>query len=233
MAGPRGILFDKDGTLFDHDATWAGWVADLLHRLAEGDGDQAARLGAAVDFDFEARAFHTHGLAVQGTLDEIADALARHLPVWAPAHLRDHLYVAAEDVVPVGAVPLAPFLAGLQARGLALGVATNDGYAPAMAHFERTGIAHFFDFVAGADSGHGAKPHPGMCLAFAEALALPPDACVMVGDSPLDMAAGRRAGMLTVAIARTPAEHATLAPLADTVVASIAELPAWLDRIAG
>ena len=33
----RGIVFDKDGTLFDFAATWEAWAVAFLLRAAEGD----------------------------------------------------------------------------------------------------------------------------------------------------------------------------------------------------
>ena len=226
----RGVLFDKDGTLFDFDATWTAWADRLFRDLAHGDTAQAAVLGAAVGFDTGRQVFAAESLAVQGTPAEIAAALTPHLDGWSDQAIVNHLNGAAETIVPVGVVPLAPFLADLRARELMLGVATNDAYSPAMAHLAAAGIADAFDFLAGADSGHGAKPAPGLCRAFAEAMDLAPEAVVMVGDSPHDMIAGRRAGMRTVAVAPDAAARQALTPLADAVLASIAELPGWLDR---
>ena len=84
------------------------------------------------------------------------------------------------------------------------------------------------DFIAGCDSGHGAKPQPGQLLAFAERIGLSPDRIVMVGDSTHDLIAGRSAGMQTVAVLTGLAEAAVLAPYADAVLPDIGHLPAWL-----
>ena len=32
-----GLLFDKDGTLFDFQATWSGWFLNVLAQLSQGD----------------------------------------------------------------------------------------------------------------------------------------------------------------------------------------------------
>ncbi len=69
------------------------------------------------------------------------------------------------------AVPLAPLLAALAATGLKLGVMTNDTEFGALSRTcSKAGIDRHFDFVAGFDSGHGAKPAPGPLLAFARAV---------------------------------------------------------------
>ena len=74
----------------------------------------------------------------------------------------------------VEAMPLVPLLDRLLAAGLTLGLATNDFGGPARSHLERAGILDRFAFVAGYDSGHGAKPEPGMLAAFCAATGIPP-----------------------------------------------------------
>jgi hypothetical protein len=39
--GIEAILFDKDGTLFDFEASWADWMAETIVRLARGDAGLA------------------------------------------------------------------------------------------------------------------------------------------------------------------------------------------------
>jgi len=229
MAAIRGILFDKDGTLFDFHATWSAWAQVFLCDLAADDPAQAAVLGRAVGVDIESGAFDPLSPVIAGTPGDIAARLLPHLPGLAPAALIARMNRAAADAPMRAAVPLAPLLDDLAARGLLLGVATNDAEAPARAHLDAAGITARFDFIAGFDSGHGAKPGPGPLLAFADAAGLAPGAVVMVGDSRHDLVAGRAAGMITVGVLTGPAPEAELAPLADAVLPDIGHLPGWLD----
>ena len=128
----------------------------------------------------------------------------------------------------VEAAPLGPLLDRLLAAGLTLGVATNDSEAPARAHLARAGVLDRFAFVAGYDSGHGAKPGPGMLEAFCRTTGLAPRACAMIGDSLHDLESGRAAGMATVGVLTGLAGRADLAPLADVVLPDIGALPDWL-----
>jgi phosphoglycolate phosphatase len=129
------------------------------------------------------------------------------------------------------AVPLRPLLAALRGQGLRLGVATNDSEAPARQHLANHGITDCFDFISGYDSGHGAKPGPGMCLAFARQLGLEPARVAMVGDSRHDLEAGRAAGMRTIAVLTGIARHDELEPHADVVLADIGAIPDWLSGL--
>ena len=106
---------------------------------------------------------------------------------------------------------------------------TNDSEEVARAHLGQAGVLRMFDFVAGADSGFGAKPAPGPLLAFADQLNLEPGRVVMVGDSPHDLHAGRAAGMATVGVLTGIAGADDLAGLADVILPDIGHLPDWLE----
>lgn len=223
----EGILFDKDGTLFDFNATWVAWVETLIGRWAADDVALAAALAGAVGFDRGARAFHPSSVVIAGTPYDVAEVIAPVLGV-APGTLVDRLNAESAAAPMAEAVPLRPLLERLRGHGLRLGVATNDGEAPARAHLAAAGVEELFDFIAGSDSGHGGKPAPGMCLGFAAATGLAPARVVMVGDSTHDLHAGRAAGMQTVGVLTGLAGAATLGPLADAVLPDIGHLPGWL-----
>ena len=44
MSRADGILFDKDGTLFDFHATWSVWAHGVIHDLSKGAPDVMARM---------------------------------------------------------------------------------------------------------------------------------------------------------------------------------------------
>ena len=223
----RGVLFDKDGTLFGFQETWAPWAASLLRDLG-GDGPRAAALAAALGFDLAERRFLPGSPAVAGTLADQVAILLPHLPDWTAEGLRDHLTRSAADAVPVPAADLTALLSDLRGRGMRIGVATNDGAFPARRHLEGAGIAALVDWMAGYDSGHGAKPEPGMLLAFARETGLEPAEIVVVGDSLHDLHAARAAGMVGVGVLTGTAPRRVLEPHADAVLGTVGELPDWL-----
>jgi phosphoglycolate phosphatase len=227
-----GLLFDKDGTLFDFRISWGRWAAGFLASVATGP-DHAARLGRAIGFDAASLTFAPDSPVIAATAADIAAALAPHLPGLSVADLTDLIDDTAGAAPMSEAVPLRPLLAALRAQGLKLGVATNDSEAPARQHLAAHGITDCFDFIAGYDSGHGAKPGPGMCLAFAQALGLDPARVAMVGDSRHDLEAGRAAGMRCVAVLTGVAGRQDLAPHADVVLPDIGAIPGWLSGLGG
>ncbi|SFT66898.1 HAD family hydrolase [Sedimentitalea nanhaiensis] len=226
----EAILFDKDGTLFDFGATWEVWAQALLLRLCTQDADRAAAAGWGIGFDMKACRFLPDSIAIAGTAGQVAEALAPHVPDLSVAQVLAMLNDEAERTPQVEAVPLGPFLDRLRGLGLKLGVATNDAENPARAHLGAAGVIDRFDFIAGFDSGHGAKPGPGQLLAFAKAVGVAPHLVAMVGDSSHDLIAGRSAGMVTVGVLTGIADAGDLAAFADVILPDISHLHAWLGR---
>jgi phosphoglycolate phosphatase len=212
----HGLLFDKDGTLFDFAQSWGQCMALILGALTEDEGKQN-HLG--------------NSLFIAGTVAETASVMARHLPNHTEkgiiALIRS--FAVQSKMVPV--VPLVPLMQVFRSLGLKLGVATNDNYDTARSHLSVSGLLPYLDFVAGADSGFGAKPETGMLLAFANEMALEPSHVAMVGDSHHDLLAGRSAGMMTVGILTGIATENELKDLADVVLPDISVLPEWLSQL--
>ncbi len=224
----KGILFDKDGTLFDFHTTWGAWAATFFLDLAGGDRQRAGEMARPLGYDFQTCAFQKDSVIIAGTPEEVTAAIIDAVPNWAEADIIRHINKVSSDVPQAEPVPLRPLLKGLRARGIRLGVATNDAQAPTQVHLAKAGIAELFDFVAGFDSGFGAKPDIGMQRAFCAAVGLRPAECLMVGDSEHDLISGRRAGMAVAAVLTGMADHDDLAPLADVVLDNIGGIPDWL-----
>ncbi|WP_111732019.1 HAD family hydrolase [Roseovarius amoyensis] len=228
------LLFDKDGTLFEFHATWSAWAHELIDCLAGGDPARGLAVAEAMAFDSTTGHFHPESPIIAQTNREAAECIACGLgsadgppDIAALEALMTELAARAPLAPPV---PLVPLLDVLRARGLILGVMTNDSETAAHAQLQTAGVAAHFDFIAGFDSGFGAKPDPDPLLAFARVHRLNPARVAMVGDSAHDLIAGRAAGMQTLAVLTGVAGHDDLVSLADAVLPDIGALPGWLDR---
>lgn len=228
-----GIVFDKDGTLFDFSATWTPWAKRFLTSVTGGDVGLAVNIGDAIGFDYLNEVFDPVSPVIAGTPDEIAELILPFFPDRDATALAIEINTVAEEASMAEAVPLAPLLDELRGRGLVLGLATNDAEAPARAHLGAVGVLDRFAFVSGSDSGYGGKPQPGQLLGFCEQTGLTREQVIMVGDSTHDLIAGRAAGMIAVAVLTGIAEQAELSPFADVVLPDIGHLPAWLDARGG
>ena len=233
----RAILFDKDGTLIDFDATWGPAAYEVMRALAGEDEPAFAELARVSEYVLEERRFLP-------TSPLVAGSSASYGPLWAQALGRApslDLYREMDDLFghfglrslsPIGRP--ADLARMLVERGLRVGIATNDAESSARRQADALGLLPHLHFIAGYDSGFGAKPHPGMVLAFAEECAVRRDEVALIGDSLHDLEAARAAGALSIAVLTGPlgpAARAELEPHADHVIGSIEELPALLDHL--
>ncbi|MCB2102809.1 MAG: HAD family hydrolase [Rhodobacterales bacterium] len=235
-----GVLFDKDGTLIDFDVTWAPAYRAGAVFLTGGDEALADTLLAATGWNADEATHEPGSMLAAGTVMEIVTAWTRLMP----AHRRpaDPLNVLSERVDAVfervAGLSVKPFtdlpalMARLRARGLAVGLATNDSVAGARSTLGPVNAIDCFDFFAGFDSGHGHKPGPGMVHGFCDAMGLVPHRVMVVGDSLHDLRMARAAGAgAVVGVLSGTGAPATLAAEADNLIPDINHLESLLDRI--
>lgn len=223
------LLFDKDGTLFDFAATWNEWTENLIRDLSQGQEQVVRDLAEVLGYDLSTGSFRPDSIAIACANTEIAAAMAPVVGHMTVAEIELHLATSAASANLTEAVPLVAFLDDLLARGKVLGVMTNDAEISARSQLERAGVLGHFAFIAGYDSGHGAKPDPDPLLAFCREVGIAPARTAMVGDSRHDLQAGNAAGMRRIGVLTGLALHEDLAPLADVVLPDIGHIPAWLD----
>lgn len=227
----RAILFDKDGTFVDFNATWGPAIESAMRTMAAGDADAFARLCSANHYDPARR-------RLAPTSPFIAEASADFALRWADAlgvAMTSEFHRRMDGLLDAGALahaePIgdpADVFATLRAMGYLVGVITNDTEAGARAQCAKLGLADLVDDVIGYDSGHGRKPGPGQILAFADRHGVPPAAMMMVGDTTHDLHAARAAAVTAIGVLSGFAGRETLAPLADHVLPDLMHLPAFL-----
>lgn len=226
----KGIVFDKDGTLFGFHSMWALWCHNVLVELSPDNEQRRFELGAAVGYDTRENKFAAGSVIVNGAASESNQIWCDLLPdksllqIESVCQRQMQLLPAA---IPVTNLEI--LCAGLKANGIALGVATNDFESVAVEQLAQINATSLFDFICGFDSGFGAKPEPGMILGFCEKTEIEPSQVAMVGDSCHDLDAGRAAGVgLLVGVLTGPASRSELEELADVVLDDISQLPEYL-----
>ncbi|WP_422022503.1 HAD family hydrolase [Roseibium sp.] len=223
----KAILFDKDGTLLDFDATWATPQEQAAAFAANGDELLTKRLLAAGGMDPGTRKTAAGSLFAAGNALEIAEAFINEGARRSLEHLTSVL-----DRIFLEGMQKAKLLPGLETSlhelhnaGYILGVASSDSEASIAAFLRTTGVTDLFSFIAGYDSGHGHKPGPGMVKAFSGTTGIPISQIAVAGDNThdLEMAASAGAG-LKIGVLSGTGTATDLSPLADLILESCADL---------
>lgn len=230
-----GVLFDKDGTLIDVNATWVPIYREVLQKLFATDVAGAEAVMAKAGYDPATGKFRAGSLLAGGTTRQIAQAWWPELSgpeLDAKVHHLDHDYthIVRDRLMPL--MPLEPLLTELRSMGLKLGVATNDSHVSAKAHMAHVGVIEHFDDIIAADTVPVAKPSGDMIRKFSALTGLDPASIAMVGDNHHDMEEARNGGAgLAIAVLSGNAGHEDIAHLADYTIDSVADLPALLRSL--
>jgi len=230
-----GVLFDKDGTLIEVNATWVPIYREILKDLCATDDAGAEAMMQMAGYDPATGKFKAGSLLAGGTTRQIAATWWPELKgeaFEARVHRLDHGYthLVRDKLTPL--MPLEPLLAELRAMGLKLGVGTNDSHASATAHMTHVGVIQHFDDIIAADTVPVPKPSGNMIVRFAQITGLPASAIAMVGDNHHDMEEARAGGAgLAIAVLSGNAAHEDIAHLADYTIDSVADLPALLRSL--
>mgnify|MGYP000157869066 CR=1 FL=1 len=91
MTAIKGLLFDKDGTLFDFRSTWGGWTRRVVRDLSGGDPVRESALAKLLGFDLATGDFAADSAVIAHTTAEIRDLVLPHLTATDADDLRNHL----------------------------------------------------------------------------------------------------------------------------------------------
>jgi len=182
LPGVRGLLFDLDGVLVDSAPAWHAALNAL--RRAEGLPD-------VPDEVFEPR----FGQSVSEDVDFFfggafsAEELSRRYDATFPSVL--HLVRPLE-------AGIRERIDAFRERGLRLAVTTNSPRVTARSLLEVVGLAAAFDRVVTADDVVQPKPAPEMLHTACRELGVRETEALLLGDSPVDVAAADAAGVCVV-----------------------------------
>ncbi len=187
------IIYDLDGTLVDTREDITRAVNETLRQLQHPPLPQEAIIRHV-------------GLGVRHLLREcvaiddpvVIERAAKIYRAYYAEHLADH-----SRLCPSAAEALDGFANRRQA------VLTNKPQDHSERLLDLLGISARFIAILGGEAGYPSKPDPAGLRALLQRESLEPDAALLIGDSPVDIETGRRAGVFTAVVRNgfTPVEE--------------------------
>jgi len=120
----------------------------------------------------------------------------------------------------------------LRARGLKMGLVTNNGRVGTGITLRRCELAGFFDAVVTRDDCDEMKPDPGPVRKLLAEMHVPLKEAILVGDGVIDIMAAREAGLPSVAVATGPFPSERLIQAEpDYLLGSVNDLPLLIEQL--
>jgi len=182
----RALCFDVDGTLSDTDDLYAQKVVRFLPRFLFRDPDHAARrLVMWIEAPGNALLGLTDTIGFDDEIAALIDWISRNRKMSS----RKFLLVPGVDEM----------LARLEGHFPMSVVRARDENGT-MRFLKQFDLVKYFDVIVTGQSAEHTKPYPDPILLAAQKMGVKPEECVMIGDTTVDMRAGKSAGAQTVGV---------------------------------
>jgi HAD superfamily hydrolase (TIGR01509 family) len=182
----KALCFDVDGTLSDTDDLYVRKVARFFPRFLFRDPDHAARRFVMwVEAPGNALLGLTDTIGMDDEIVALIDWISRHRKLSS----KKFLLIPGVDTM----------LAQLKGKYPMAVVSARDEKGT-LRFLEQFDLKKYFDVVVTGQSAEHTKPYPDPILFAAQRMGVKPEDCLMIGDTTVDIRAGRSAGAQTVGV---------------------------------
>lgn len=198
----RALCFDIDGTLADTDDHLVARLADLLAAVPLVSGRRAERLARQTVMAAETPVQALYAKLDEFGLDVPLSALRQRLRTIKKrsAHPDTTRNLQATDEVPHEMMAGVREMIVTLARHFPMSTIST-GTAPRIERFlEHYEVRQHFVSVIGAQTTNRMKPHPEPVQFAAASMGVPPQDCLMIGDTTIDIRSGLAAGAQTIGV---------------------------------
>jgi len=182
----KALCFDVDGTLSDTDDLYVRKVSRFIPNFLFKDPDHFARRFVMW---MEAPGNALLGLADTLGIDDEMVAIINWLSRHQKHSSKEFLLIPGVDEL----------LKKIHGRYPMAVVSARDEKGT-LAFLRRFDIEKYFDVIVTGLSAEHTKPYPDPILLAAEKMNTPPENCLMIGDTTVDIRAGKSAGTQTVGV---------------------------------
>ena len=200
----KALCFDVDGTLSDTDDLYVQKVKSFFPRLLFKNPDHTARRFIMwIEAPGNALLRLADTLGIDDQMVAVINWLSRrrrHSP-------KKFLLIPGVDAM----------LAQLYGRFPMAVISARDEHGT-MAFLEQYDLVKYFDVIVSGLSAEHTKPYPDPILLAAQKMNVSPQNCLMIGDTTVDIRAGRSAGAQTVGVLCGFGEEAELKKMGADII---------------
>ncbi len=213
----KGLCFDVDGTLSDTDDLYVRKISRFIPKFLFKDPDHfARRLVMWVEAPGNALLGMADTLCIDDEMMAVIDWLSRH---------RRH---SAKGFLLIPGV--AEMLKQLHGHYPMSVVSARDERGT-LAFLKKFDLEKYFDAIVTGLSAEHTKPYPDPILLAARKMNIAPENCLMVGDTTVDIRAGKAAGAQTVGVLCGFGEEPELRKMGtDAIIKDTTQLPCLLKH---
>jgi|GEM_PF-338727 len=237
----KGIVFDKDGTLFDYAQVWAEVLSEAVttafaemgknkgkHKRAQlamlrlmGIDDEGNTLAKGLVFT------HKKQVIIKRYLLYCMRYRINPLKTFRVYHqnIKNSESLVSEKLKTLDFSIQQQLFTKLKENGYRIGIITSDTESSSKVFLSLMGLDHMVDFLSTRDSKYHKKPHPQAFEAFCSRFSLATGEVAMVGDTETDMkmALKAKAGY-TIAVLSGSNDKKMLGRFADVIYNDVSYL---------
>ena len=202
----KGIIFDKDGTLFDYFSIWGPVITEftdtILFDMERGDTQKIRTqflnmIGVGADgMDAKGILFMSNKFLM---LSRIFFFCLRYKLSFKKivsriktGYFDSHYLIKDALIKSTPGNSLHNLFERFKKNGYKIGIVTSDTAQSTTVCLEHLGIEEYVDFISTFDDPLAKKPNPEALHAFCTKFSLKPEEVVVVGDAPVDMKFAKR-----------------------------------------
>ena len=212
----KALCFDVDGTLSDTDDLYVQKIMPFLPRFLFPKPEHTARrLVMWVESPGNALLGFADTIGIDDEMSAFIDWLDRH----RKKPLKNFILVPGVDEMLAHTTERYP-----------MSVVSARDEKSTMRFLEQFDLVKYFKVIVTGLSAPHTKPYPDPILLAAQKMGVKPEECLMIGDTTVDIRAGKSAGAQTVGVLCGFGEEDELKQLgADFILQSTSDLPTLLN----
>lgn len=220
------VIFDLDGTLIDSAPIYYDLIDVIFERLNIPPVPKSILSEAMKNGEFEWDLVLPDEM--KNRKEHLVEKSREIIDDIAPSMFHDQV-----KLIPGAAEALKDIVA----KGLKLALVTSslrEYMAVKLDPLAKAGVDKLFETIITADDVQNKKPHGEPLVTCCDKLGLAPGGCVYVGDTRVDIKAGKAAGMQTVAVLTGFDDYDALQRhTPDVIIESVSDLRVMITAVSG